>query len=60
MSNHPPENTVFDPEALIIWPDLTWCYAHEIHEYQHMSDDYVVVKQDHPLYHIVEELIRER
>ena len=28
---------------LCVWPDNTQCYMYELHEMQHMSDDYLVV-----------------
>ena len=31
-------------EDIILWPDGTWCYRHELTEYGHMSDDYVVLE----------------
>ena len=27
-------------EDLIVWPDSTTCFAYELHEMTHMSDDY--------------------
>lgn len=35
-------HTCGDPSDLILWPDGTWCFKSELHEYSHMSDDYVV------------------
>ena len=32
-----------DLEDVILWPDNTWCYRYELHQMQHMSDDYLVV-----------------
>ena len=28
---------------LVVWPDNTQCYWYELHEMQHMSDDYIVI-----------------
>lgn len=28
---------------LVVWPDNTQCYRYELHEMQHMSDDYIVI-----------------
>ena len=33
-----------DKEDVILWPDGTWCYRHELVEYGHMSDDYTVLE----------------
>lgn len=30
-------------EDVILWPDGTWCYRHDLEDYSHMSDDYEVV-----------------
>jgi len=30
-------------EDIILWPDNTQCYRYELHEMQHMSDDFIVV-----------------
>ena len=39
-----------DHEDLIIWPDDTQCFAYELHEYTHKSDDYERVSVDDPRY----------
>lgn len=31
-------------EDVILWSDCTWCYRHELTEYGHMSDDYIVIE----------------
>ena len=31
---------------IIVWPDGTWCFRYELHEYTHMSDDYLVLPID--------------
>ena len=33
-----------DVEDIILWPDGTWCYRHELTEYGYMSDDYIVIE----------------
>ena len=33
-----------DKEDVILWPDGTWCYRHELVEYGYMSDDYTVLE----------------
>jgi hypothetical protein len=32
-----------NPEDIYLWPDDTWCYRHELEQYQHMSDDYLLI-----------------
>lgn len=35
---------LFKPmEDLIVWPDNTQCYRYELHEMNHVSDDYLVI-----------------
>jgi hypothetical protein len=34
------------PEDLIVWPDGTQCFRHELEQYTHMSDDYSVYVYD--------------
>ena len=31
-------------EDVILWPDGTWCYRHELVEYGWLSDDYIVLE----------------
>ena len=31
-------------EDVILWPDGTWCYRHELTEYWHMSDDHTMLE----------------
>ena len=31
-------------EDIILWPDGTWCYRHELAEYGWLSDDYIVLE----------------
>lgn len=31
------------PDDLIVWSDNTQCYRYELHEMNHMSDDYIVI-----------------
>lgn len=33
-------------EDIFVWPDGTWCYRYEAPQYQHMSDDYIVVPRE--------------
>ena len=33
-----------ETEDVILWSDGTWCYRHELVEYGHMSDDYIVIE----------------
>ena len=33
-------------DDIYVWPDGTWCYAEELDEYGHMSDDYVIIYFD--------------
>lgn len=30
-------------EDICVWPDNAQCYMYELHEMQHMSDDYIIV-----------------
>lgn len=32
-----------DMEDILLWPDNTWCYRYELHEMNHMSDDYLTL-----------------
>lgn len=41
---------MIEQDDLIIWSDQSWCYGYELWEYQHMSDDYVVVPESYPFY----------
>lgn len=38
QSENPP-----DPEDVILWPDYTWCWRHELSEMNHKSDDFQIV-----------------
>ena len=31
------------PDDIILWPDHTYCYRHELAHYTHKSDDYEVL-----------------
>lgn len=31
---------------VMLWPDGTWCFRHELPEFGHMSDDYRVIIED--------------
>lgn len=31
------------PDDILLWPDGTWCYRHDLHEMGHKSDDYEVI-----------------
>ena len=33
-------------DHICLWPDGTWCWLHELHEYGHMSDDYETFGQE--------------
>ena len=33
-------------DAVHLWPDGTWCYHSELHEYAHMSDDFELLVLD--------------
>lgn len=33
-------------EDIIVWADNTWCFRYELHEFNHMSDDYRVIPPD--------------
>ena len=37
-------------ESLIIWPDGSWCYVEELHEFSHKSDDWRVICPDDERY----------
>ncbi len=37
-------------EDLVVWPDGTTCFYHELEEFSHKSDDYQVVPQGTALY----------
>lgn len=43
-------------DDVLVWPDGTWCYRHELHEMSHMSDDYLTLLEDSPEW---ESFIRE-
>jgi len=30
-------------EDIILWSDNTWCYREELHEMNHMSDDFIII-----------------
>lgn len=34
------------PDDLIVWADSTWCFRYELSQYNHMSNDYSVIKAD--------------
>lgn len=34
-----------ESDDLVVWPDGTTCYYHELEEFSFMSDDYEVVPQ---------------
>ena len=38
------------PDDVILWPDDTWCYRHELAEFNHKSDDYEVLAVGTPAY----------
>ena len=38
-------------EDVLVWADGTWCYRCELHEMNHMSDDYEVFYLDTPDWH---------
>jgi hypothetical protein len=38
--------TSMNLEDILMWPDGTWCYRHELSEMTHMSDDYRVIAFD--------------
>ena len=40
----------YDLEDIIIWPSGTWCYRYELHEMQHLGNDYEVLLYDSPEY----------
>lgn len=42
-----------DGSDVVRWPDGTWCYAEDLHEYSWMSDDYEVLTPEHPEYDMV-------
>jgi hypothetical protein len=33
-------------EDILVWADGTWCYAEELEEMNHMSDDFAVLPVD--------------
>lgn len=37
-------------EDLVVWPDGTTCFHHELSQFGHKSDDYEVVPQGTALY----------
>lgn len=41
---------LLDPDDVILWPDDTWCYRHELAEFNHKSDDYEVLAVGTPAY----------
>jgi hypothetical protein len=43
------------PDDIIRWPDGSWCYRHELHEYTWMGDDYEVLTPEHPEYDLITE-----
>ena len=40
------EYTANKPDDILLWPDSTWCFRHELSQYSHMSDDYETIKSD--------------
>ena len=38
-----PINWFSSSEDLIVWSDNTQCYRYELHEMNHMSDDYIII-----------------
>lgn len=39
-----------NPDDVIRWPDDSWCYRHELAEFNHKSDDYEVLAVGTPAY----------
>ena len=39
---------------ICLWPDGTWCYNSEVHEFTTMSDDYEIVSDQDPRYGSIE------
>lgn len=39
-ATYKPHLPMLQAEDICEWPDGTWCYASELHEMSHMSDDY--------------------
>lgn len=35
-------------DDLIIWPNGTWCYRCDLHEFSFMSDDYQIIAEGSP------------
>lgn len=35
-------------EDIMVWPDGTWCFRHQLPEMSHKSDDYVVFPEGTP------------
>ena len=33
-----------NPDDIVIWPDAYWCFASELSEHNHRSDDYQIVR----------------
>ena len=33
-------------DDIIVWPDGFWCFRYQLHEFNHLSDDYQVLKDD--------------
>lgn len=42
-----------DPEDILLWPDGTWCYRHELAEMSHKSDDFEVITEQSPQYELL-------
>ena len=41
-----------------VWADGAWCYIHELDEYQHMSDDYIIFQEgSNEYYNFLNELL---
>lgn len=40
------QEALMDADDLILWPDGTWCFRHELPQYGHMSDDYRTIPVD--------------
>lgn len=40
----------YDMEDVSVWCDGTWCYRYELHEMNHMSDDYITISFGTPEY----------
>jgi hypothetical protein len=40
-------------EDMVMWPDSTWCFRHELNQFTHKSDDYYIIPFGSCEWHLV-------